>query len=331
MTYIQRLTGQIIMTQFQRSISLKEFLIKFSTEQACQQELERIRWPDGYACPRCENRGHRCFLRGGRKMFECSQCGHQTHPGVGTIFTDTKLPLTTWFIAIYLLTQSKTNVSALELTRHLDVCYRTAWRMKHKIMEAMTQQESSRQLQGFIEIDDAYLGGERNGGLVGRGSPGKQAFIIAVSTDQEGRPHHAVADPVARFDKAEVRLWAERRLATNVKVFCDGLGGFYAFDDLELEPERMPSAPGRKSAQHPRMKWVNTVLGNIKRAMDGRYHAIRQHKYARRYLNEATWRFNRRGTMPNIMHKLIVASVACSTLTEKVLRDTNPYVTETRR
>ena len=117
-------------------------------------------------------------------------------------------------------------------------------------MEAMTQQESSRQLQGFIEIDDAYLGGERNGGLRGRGSPGKQAFIIAVSTDHEGRPHHAVADPVGRFDKAEVGLWAERRLAANVKVFGDGLGGFYAFDDLGLEPERMPSAPGRQSVCH---------------------------------------------------------------------------------
>lgn len=319
------------MSQFQKSLSLKQFLSKFATEEACQQELERIRWRDGFACPRCEHGGHRCFSRGGRKMFECNQCGHQTHPGVGTIFTDTKLPLTTWFIAIYLLTQSKTNVSALELTRHLDVCYRTAWRMKHKIMEAMAQQESSRQLQGCIEIDDAYLGGERNGGLRGRGSPGKQAFVIAVSTDNQGHPHHAVADPVARFDKAEVGLWAKRRLGANVQVFCDGLGGFYAFDDLGIAPERMPSVPGRKSAQHPRMKWVNTVLGNIKRAMDGRYHAIRQQKYARRYLSEATWRFNRRGKMPDIMRTLIVASVACSAITESVLRDTNPYVTETRR
>ena len=319
------------MSQFQKSLSLKQFLSKFATEEACQRELERIRWPDGFVCPRCEHSRYRCFPRGGRKMFECSQCGHQTHPGVGTIFTDTKLPLTTWFIAIYLLTQSKTNVSALELTRHLDVCYRTAWRVKHKIMEAMAQQESSRQLQGFIEIDDAYLGGERNGGLRGRGSPGKQAFIMAVSTDQQGRPLFAVADPVAHFNKSEVGLWAKRRLGANVQVFCDGLGGFYAFDDLGIAAERMPSAPGRKSAQHPRMKWVNTILGNIKRAMDGRYHAIRQHKYARRYLSEAAWRFNRRARMPDIMQRLIIASVACTSITECALRDTNPYVTETRR
>lgn len=70
-------------------------------------------------------------------------------------------------------------------------------------------------------------------------------------------------------------------------------------------------------------------MGNIKRAIDGRYHAIRQNKYARRYLSEATWRFNRRGKMSDIMHKLIVASVKCSAKTEKILRDTNPYVTET--
>jgi len=313
-----------------KALTLFNFLERFPSDQACQEASERARWPDGFVCPRCTLRSARTFPRNGRKMFECRGCRHQTHPGVGTIFTDTKLPLRTWFIALYLLTQSKTNVAGLELTRHLGVCQRTAWRMKHKIMEAMSRQEAGRKLRGLVEIDDAYLGGERNEGVRGRGAPGKQAFIIAVSTDREGRPHWAVADPVARFDKTEVERWARARLS-NVRIYCDGLGGFHAFDDLGLAPQRMPSQPGRKAAQHPRMKWVNTVLGNIKRAIDGRYHSIRCQKYARRYLHEATWRFNRRDTMGDIIFNLIDASIRCQTVTERMLRDIAPLSTDTRR
>jgi len=313
------------------SFTIQMFLERFSSEQACQDALKQSRWPDGFVCPRCAGGSARTFPRNGRIMFECRGCRHQTHPGVGTIFTDTKLPLKTWFFALYLLTQSKTNVAALELTRHLGVCQRTAWRIKHKIMEAMSRQEAARQLRGFVEVDDAYLGGERNEGVRGRGAPGKQAFIIAVSTDWEGRPQYAVADPVIRFDKPEVARWARSRIHTNVRIFCDGLGGFRAFDDLGLTTERMPSQPGRKSAQQPRMKWVNTVLGNIKRAMDGRYHSILCQKYARRYLHEATWRFNRRDKMQDIIFKLIESSIRCKTVTERMLREITPLNTETRR
>jgi len=313
------------------ALSIYDFLERFPNDQACQDALEQARWPHGFVCPRCEHHSARTFARNGRKMFECRGCRYQTHPGVGTIFTDTKLPLKIWFFALYLLTQSKTNVSALELTRHLGVCQRTAWRIKHKIMEAMSRQDAARQLRGFVEIDDAYLGGERNDGIRGRGASGKQPFIIAVSTDRAGRPHLAAADPVARFDKPEVERWARTRMHNNVRIFCDGLGGFHAFDDLGLSPVRMPSQPGRKAAQQPRMKWVNTVLGNIKRAIDGRYHSIRCQKYARRYLHEATWRFNRRDKMATIIFKLIDASAQCATVTERALRDIPTLSTETRR
>ncbi|EQD55650.1 ISXo5 transposase transposase [mine drainage metagenome] len=92
-------------------------------------------------------------------MWQCSACRHQTTLLSGTLFEATKLPLRTWFLALYLLTQSKTNVAALELMRHLGVCYRTAWRIKHKLMQAMTEREAGRQLGGLVQIDDAYLGG----------------------------------------------------------------------------------------------------------------------------------------------------------------------------
>lgn len=106
-------------------------------------------------------------------MWQCSACRHQCSLRAGTVFENTKLPLTTWLLAPYLLSQSKTNLSALELMRHLGVCYRTAWRLKHKLMQAMTEREATRRLGDLVQVDDAYLGGERNGGKAGRGSENK--------------------------------------------------------------------------------------------------------------------------------------------------------------
>ena len=95
-------------------------------------------------------------------------CRHQCSVISGTIFEATKLGLSRWFLAMHLLTQSKNNVAALELMRHLGVCYKTAWLIKHKLMEVMRVREEGRQLDGRVEIDDAYLGGERSGGKAGR-------------------------------------------------------------------------------------------------------------------------------------------------------------------
>jgi hypothetical protein len=88
----------------------------------------------------------------------------------GTVFENTKLPLTVWFLVMHLMTQAKNNVAALELKRYLGVCYRTAWMIKNKLLEVMCQREEGRQLTGRIEMDDAYLGGERHGGMAGCGS-----------------------------------------------------------------------------------------------------------------------------------------------------------------
>jgi hypothetical protein len=120
---------------------------------------------------------------------QCAACRYQCSVISGTIFEATKLPLSLsrWFLAIHLLTQSKNNVVALELMRHLGVCYKTAWLMKHKLMEVMREREDTRQLEGRVEIDDAYLGGERTGGKVGRGSENKVPFVAAVQTMPDGQ------------------------------------------------------------------------------------------------------------------------------------------------
>jgi ribosomal protein L37AE/L43A len=178
--------------QFQSGLSLPAFLDQYGTQAKCARALYRARWPKGFRCPACDDRRRSSFRRGNQTIYQCRACQHQTTLIAGTLMQDTKLPLVTWFLAIYLLTSTKTNLAALELKRHLGVCYRTAWRLKHKIMRAMGEREQSRQLNGFVQIDDAYLGGERNGGKHGRGSENKQPFLIAVDTVNAG-PSQPVA------------------------------------------------------------------------------------------------------------------------------------------
>lgn len=312
--------------QFQKGLSMVEFTLRYGTEVGCRAAVEQARWPKGFACPKCGHGACRRFERGGQLYLECTACGRQTSLVSGTLFQATKLPLRLWFLALHLLSAAKTNLSALELKRHLGVCYRTAWRVKQKIMQAMTAREEGRRLEGFVQIDDAYLGGEINGTKPGRGSPNKQAFLIAVQTDEtRERVLYAVAEPLPTFDKAVVAEWAGRRLAPQCEVYTDGLGAFNALADQGHAHTTVVVAGRREKTQVKSARWVNVVLANIKRSLSGVYHSIRQRKYARRYLAEATWRFNRRFDLKALVPRLTVAMVAIGPHPERTLRKATNY------
>lgn len=156
-------------------------------------------------------------------------------------------------------------------------------------MQAMTSREAGRRLTGFVQIDDAYLGGERNGGKPSRGSENKQPFLIAVQTDETmTRALYAVAEPVPTFDKAAVADWAKRRLAPACEVYTDGLASFNALTEQGHAHTTLAIEGRRAKTEHRGARWVNVVLANIKRSLSGVYHSIQQRKYARRYLAEAT-------------------------------------------
>jgi len=203
--------------QFQAGLSMAEFLDRYGSEAQCEAALVAVRWPDGFVCPACGSNAHSTFVREGRHYWQCTACRHQCSAISGTIFESTKLPLTRWFLAMQLLTQSKNNVSALELRRQLGVCYKTAWLLKHKLMEVMRLREQSRQLDGRVEIDDAYLGGERSGGKSGRGSENKVPFLAAVQTTPEGKPICACFAPQP-FTTAAVAAFAAQSLAPTAQV-----------------------------------------------------------------------------------------------------------------
>jgi len=148
--------------QFQKGLSEPAFDRQYGTEEQCRAVVIGLRWPDGFRCPACGGREHSMVTT--RDLFQCRACRRQTSPIAGTIFASTKLTLRTWFRAIYHLTQSKQGISSIELGRRLGVTQTTAWTVKHKLKQVMMERNATKPLTGRVEIDDAYLGGERSGG-----------------------------------------------------------------------------------------------------------------------------------------------------------------------
>lgn len=295
--------------QFQPGLSMPEFLKGYGTEAQCEQALEAVRWPSGFRCPRCAGEAHYVMRDGVRKVFQCNACRHQASLIAGTVFQSTKLPLTIWFLAIYLISQAKTGISALALSRQLGVSYPTAWLIEHKLMQAMADREDRYVLEGNVQVDDAYLGGERVGGKVGRGSENKVPFIAAVSLMGDGLPLRVRLTPVSGFTLKAISVWAKDALAPGSRVFSDGLACFGAV--TEAGCCHYPTVMGgRKPREVPEFKWINTVLGNLKTSLSGCYHAFDFQKYAARYLAAFCYRFNRRFDLRTLHHRLLVAAAS---------------------
>jgi transposase-like protein len=306
--------------QFQPGLSLSEFLRDYGTESHCAAALEKARWPQGFTCPACNNQRHCIVWHGSVKTFQCNRCHRQATLTAGTIFHSSKLPLVKWFQAIYFLTQTKNNVSALELMRMIGVCYRTAWRIKHKLMQTMCGREESTILAQRVEVDDAYLGGERRGGKVGRGSENKIPFIAAVETSEEGHPLRVLFSTVKAFSRDEIEAWALRSLAPTATVISDGLACFRAVESAGCTHEPQVVGKNRKSTDMGCFHWVNTILGNLKTAIDGTYHGFKFEKYAHRYLAEVQYRFNRRFDLRGMFPRMIFAASVTGKHPEKFLR-----------
>jgi hypothetical protein len=225
--------------QFQKGLSLPSFLATYGTEEQCREALYRIRWPSGFCCPRC---GHRsCFLIKTRMLYQCTGCRTQTSLMSGTVFGCSKLPLTIWFLAIFLITQSKNGISSLALSRSTGISPTAALRMKHKLQQAMKNHDDSLALSRVVQIDDAYWGGTRHDGLVGRGASGKTPFLAAVETNEDGHPIFMRLSRIAGFTSHEIGRWVKH----HVIPFCVQ----DAFN-IHFQPVKDWSASGEFSMRH---------------------------------------------------------------------------------
>jgi len=286
-------------------LSEAEFRARFGSEAQCRAALFALRWGKGWVCPAC---GHsRCAELKTRALYSCNRCKHQVGLTAGTVFHWTKLPLTTWFLAIYHLTQSKGGMSSVELARRLGTRQPTAWLLKHKLMAAMEARDAGKpKLAGRVEVDDAYLGGARPGGKRGRGAAGKTPFVAAVETTADRKPRRLRLTVVKGFRKKEIEKLAKRDFAVDSNIVSDGLSCWAAVTAAGCDHFPMIAGSGPQAARWAPFKWVNTTLGNIKTALAGTYHHVSP-KHAQRYLASFAWRFNRRFQLDTMTERLAYA------------------------
>lgn len=278
--------------QFQPGVSLPEFMSRYGTQAQCEAALAQMRWPEGFRCPRCQSAEHYVVGHGARRLYQCRGCRHQASLTAGTVMDSSKLPLQTWFLAVYLISQAKTGLSSLALMRQLGTSYRTAWLVHHKLMAAMAQCDAQQPLYGDVQLDDAYLGGERPG-VGGRGSPNKVPLVAAVSTNDKGHPIRVKLGAIKTFSREAVATWAKANLLPGCDVRSDGLACFAGVIDAGCAHSYVVVG-SRKPREMPQFTWVNTVLGNLKTMVGGAHKWFRFGKYAQHYLGAFAYRFNNR-------------------------------------
>jgi transposase-like protein/ribosomal protein L37AE/L43A len=294
--------------QFQKGMSEAAFGALFGTEERCHEALVTMRWPNGFRCPECGQTKHCRVKRGAQILFQCNDCHTQTSVKAGAMMHRSKLPLTMWFRAMYLLSQTKQGISSIEMSRRLGVTQTTAWLLLSKLRQTMTDRNAKTKLSGGVQVDDAYLGGERPGGKRGRGAEGKTPFVAAVETTNNDCAIRIILRVVAGFRKQEITKLTEKILAPEAIVTTDGLSCFTAIAESGRIHKVIITGSGKQAARKPAFKWVNTVLGNIKAALVGTYRSIRP-KHAVRYLAEFEWRFNNRYDLADMIRRL--ATQAC--------------------
>ena len=304
--------------QFQKGLSESAFNKAYGNEEQCHAALVEWRWPNGFECPDCAGNAHCVVTRGMRKLFQCNACRKQTSVRAGTVFAASKLALRLWFAAMYHLTQSKQGISSLELSRRLGITQNAAWKMKHKLAQVMLERNATKRLKGKVQMDDAYLGGERSG-PPGRGAVGKTPFVAAVETTDDGKPHRIILRRVGAFSKAALRKLASTALESGAEVISDGLKCFAAVTEAGCKHTAIVTGSGPQAAKTPAFKWVNTALGNIKAALVGTYRAVRE-KHVPRYLAEFEYRFNRRYDLGEMIPRLAFVAIRSLPMPYRLLK-----------
>ena len=308
--------------QFQKGYSLFEFMAQYSTEEQCWQTLFKWRFPQGYICRECGNRSY-CVLKS-RRLLQCNRCKHQHSITSGTLFSGTKLSLTKWFLAIYILSQSKTGVSALELKRQLGVNYDTAWKLKHKLLQAMKESTDRLRIGGIIQVDDVYWGGERRGGKRGRGAAGKTPFVAAVALNKDLHPTKMKMNVVAGFNMKAIEQWSTGHLSPGSQVISDGLACFKGTEAGACKHAGVVTGGNLNLMDHPAFKWVNVMIGNVKNSLKGSCHHIGA-KHLPRHLGEYCFRFNHRFELRKLFPKLVKEAIRTPPMPYRYLKLAESY------
>lgn len=296
-------------------MNLVKLIEKFGSEDRCRDYLEGLRWPDGIRCPRCESAKISRIVK--RNQFDCDSCRYQFSVKVGTVFHDSHLPLWKWFLATYMMVEAKKGVSANQLKRTLDVSYKTAWYLCHRIRSAMDV-ANPELLTGTVEVDETYIGGKRRN--VGSGYTRNKTMVIGAIERGGG-----VRFQVERRSASAIVLHAfiKEAIADEAEaIYTDGHTGYKGIGDANTRHE---------TVDHSAEEWVradvhtNTVEGVwslLKRSIVGSYHQLSA-KHLASYLDEIAFRFNNRAN-PHMFRDTLVAMLDAETLTYAQLTSQRP-------
>ena len=272
--------------------TLAELEKRFSDELLCRQYLDSLRWRDGFECPRCGGSGRWMM---DNVVSVCRDCRRKTTPIAGTIFDKTRTPLPTWFRAAWLLTTQKGGFSAKALQRTLGLgSYQTAWTMLHKLRLAMVRPGRDR-LRGDVEVDETFVGGaEKEDQGRGRKTTSKQIVVIAVEfTPGESSYGRIRMERVPDFTRGSLIGFIERSIEQGSTVHTDGLNSYRTLEERGYTHRAMnlSSSPWDASEVMPA---VHRVASLFKRWWLGTHQGVMAQEHLQAYLNEFTFRFNRR-------------------------------------
>ena len=287
---------------------------RFRTEEACREYLAELRWPEGFRCPRCD---HRRAWRTTRGLYRCCQCQYKASVTAGTIFQDTRKPLRLWFRAIWQVVSQKSGVSALGLQRVLGLTrYETVWLWLHKLRVAMVRPGRDR-LSGTVEVDETYLGGEKPGKR-GRGAAGKALVLIAV----EDKGKHAGRLRLRRVTDASGKSLIsaiEESVEPGSTVRTDGWSGYARLSAKGYEHTVVRHAAVVGDNLLPLAHRVTALL---KRWLAGTHQGAVRASHLDYYLDEYTFRFNRRTSRSRgmLFYRLIQQAMAVDPVTGHEIR-----------
>jgi len=289
----------------QEPLSFFEFQKKFNTEQACREHLFQLRWPNGFMCPKC---GHtECYSLKSRHIHECKKCHYQASETSGTIMHRTRVPLEKWFWAIYLMSSDKRGHSALQLQKEIQVSYKTAWFMLHRLRKAMMERDWDYKLSNYVETDEAYFGAPTHGGKRGRGTE-KTKVIVSLSLSDDRNPLFAKMETAKKLDKDTIDAFAENNIETGATVSSDGSNLYPHLNEQGYEYAGKLFDP-IEDKEH--LVWLHTLISNAKAFVQGTFHGLDE-KYLDYYLAEFCYRFNRRFWPAQIFNRLLSACLRCS-------------------
>lgn len=265
--------------------TLLELESRFSDEESCRDYLFRLRWPDGFVCPTC---GGKAAWTTGRGLWLCPACRRQVSVTAGTIFHRSHTPLTTWFRVMWLATSSKSGVSAMGLQRSLGLgSYQTAWTMLQKLRRAMVRPGRER-LRGTVDVDETYWGGEEPG-AIGRLTHDKSLVIVAAEHEGGGIGRIRLSR-INDLTRATLHGFIAQAVEPGSTVATDGLP---AYLDLQgyIHDRRVQR---RQAAGEHLLPRVHRVIALLKRWLLGTHQGAVGPEHLDYYLDEFTFRFNRR-------------------------------------